>query len=173
MFRKLRPVVGMLVVVSVGCADEPVRVSAPAPAATVTVRPSPEPAPTVTIIERTVRPSPEPEPVEPAVEGPVYVAPDPATVARMVKGVFRERLNRDPDQAEMRWHLDWYMAEDRQGGDTDARWLEMFEREYAAELDFVADKQREQERRERQQQCREDYYEQHGTSAPGHMCMGW
>lgn len=127
-----------------GCAPEMAPVAAPAPAETVTVTAVPEPAPTVTVTV-TEYPEPEPEPVDAV---PVYVAPDPATVAQFIKSVFSAYLDRLPNQHEMQTHLAWYLDEHQYGGDTDARYHEMFEREYAAELQFLRDKEQAQQNRE-------------------------
>lgn len=104
----------------VGCsvtAEEPVTT---APAATTA---DPTPVVTVTVVE-TVTPSPDPTPAAEATSPNVrnYVAPDPAYVAQFLKAEFRERLDREPDQDELNWHIEWFMAEDREGGDTEARW---------------------------------------------------
>lgn len=97
-----------------------------------------------------------------------YVAPDYATIAQEIKATFRQRLGREPDQAEMAqlssemfgWDKQGYnqqVAAERQqfenaqtegeqpGGtftqvDPLARFQEAFDRRYANELDFVDDK---------------------------------
>lgn len=98
-----------------------------------------------------------------------YIAPDYATLAQEVKATFRQRLGREPDQAEMAqltaelsgWHKGAYgeqVAAERQqfenaqqggeqaGGtftrvDPLARFQETFDKRYANELDFVEDKE--------------------------------
>lgn len=111
-----------------------------------------------------------------AFDVPTYLAPDVATLAQDVKAMFRQRLNREPDQLEMAaltaelagWHKGSFDAqvgvqrqdfENRQtegeqsGGtarqvDPVARFMEAFESRYANELDFVEDKEEAIETRE-------------------------
>lgn len=133
---------GLALLLLGGCATETVPAAAPVPRETVIV--TAEPAPTVTVA---VTETAEPEP-EPVAAAPVYVAPDPAAVAQFIKGVFADRLGRSPASAELQSHIDWYMEEHTYGGDTDARYLEMFEVMYGSEMDFLQDKEDAQRSRE-------------------------
>lgn len=99
----------------------------------------------------------------PQVTEPPYVAPDPATVRQFVRSVFAERLERAPDDSELEHSVNWYLAEDRKGGDTRSRFLEWFEQAYAGEIGVV-------ERRREQQQCEEDYLARNGAAPPAYMC---
>lgn len=87
----------------------------------------------------------------------VYVSPDPATVRGWLRGLWNDYLNRDPDSQELDGWTDYYLGVHREAWeaeargerwDVEARVREAFEREYAAERDFVEDKDRAKESRE-------------------------
>lgn len=90
-----------------------------------------------------------------------YMAPDYASMAQEVKNVFRKRLGREPDQAEMAELVGEIQGWDRQSFDAGtqpdigpdglpaaegtrvdplARFQEEFDRRYSGELDFIEDK---------------------------------
>lgn len=106
---------------------------------------------------------------EPVFEAQPYLAPDIATIAQEIKGLFRDRLGRDPDEYEMAQlssELTGYdrMAHQREqelaelrfdqqntegvqepgevrAVDPASRFREFFEKQYANELDFIEERE--------------------------------
>jgi hypothetical protein len=99
----------------------------------------------------------------PAFVEPTYLAPDYASIAAQVRGVFRSRLGRDPDEEELAhinaeiqgWHREGFDVEveaarrqhEGKPGTTGervdpmARFAEMFEGNYRGELDIVDERE--------------------------------
>lgn len=129
---------------------------------TATTRSTTTTSSTTTTTTTTITTAPPP-PSPPVEQQPVYAEPDPATVRQFVRAHFAERLERAPDDGELEHSVNWYLAEDRKGGDTPARYKEWFEQAYAGEIRAV-------ERRRQQEQCEEDYVRRYGEPPPNYMC---
>lgn len=95
----------------------------------------------------------EPSPTPPPTTEParVYVAPDPASVRGFLRDLWSLYLDREPERDELDTWTAYYLALDReaweaeadgQAWDVGARIVESFEEAYAAERDFIEDRQR-------------------------------